>query len=602
MRKKENKERGEYYRFPVLFLALALLVACGGGGGGSDGSVAADSGEKGPIRIVYNANKLAEIERGTVLGEPELKYVFTASELNGYFIGMLNDYLPGGFKYNQIGWTLLLRPLLGSGIPDVVTKQPVAGVTAAGLKLQSLLENHYEAVCGVRIYQYNFRTVNSRGRGALSSAAISVPYGEDPKCFGARPVLVNNHGQLDDDQARSSHVRASAGESSIPTAINNAYANIIFPGAGYVMVSPDYIGFADPEENDAFIQKVQNGKDISDALRAGKTVLNHVRNAIPEEYRVWDSGKLFVTGFSEGGYQTTAAVRALEEAGVSIDAASPGGNPGAILWMFDMMAQNVGQPSILRFTPKQFLGWNDQKGGIYGLSLSGPKSNNPDIILSEVAAESFPDLPEGIVAFPRGVSFQNALNESDKAEIAEGPYYGPLVGSVSLLNLRAGQALIDDVNINPCPGSTYERGGAGHLPGVAYYSKIASPLSCTPDNPLRDVVKSNDLRDYVPHTRMLMCGSVKDGTVFYEMTEALAGYYLANGYPEENLDILELNTPMSEQQTPYQDIVEAYQSVQPLLAKLIPDQSLRASAEHVVAGVFCIASARSYFDGIMAGG
>jgi pimeloyl-ACP methyl ester carboxylesterase len=117
----------------------------------------------------------------------------------------------------------------------------------------------------------------------------------------------------------------------------------LMAAAGYIVVMPDYPGFGDSTEPHPYVTMAL-GTSVKDALAAAARALTG---------RVTSNGKIFLTGYSEGGYATMAGARALQGARVSVAAVVPGDGPYDLSGvMLDQMRNgaNVKEPAYLLYT------------------------------------------------------------------------------------------------------------------------------------------------------------------------------------------------------------------------------------------------------------
>lgn len=102
-----------------------------------------------------------------------------------------------------------------------------------------------------------------------------------------------------------------------PAGALNAYvegvAGALMASAGYIVVMPDYAGFGDSTEVHPYMHS-SLGASARDAVAAAKAALTG---------SVKPNGKVFLTGYSEGGYATLAAARAFQQAGLPVSGVVP---------------------------------------------------------------------------------------------------------------------------------------------------------------------------------------------------------------------------------------------------------------------------------------
>ena len=169
---------------------------------------------------------------------------------------------------------------------------PVADIAAALAAKESLAENVVPRY-GVTSYRLEYLTTDADGFEVRASGLVSVPQ----KPAGAQsPVLSYQHGTIFlDAEAPSSHAVASE-------------VAVVLASLGYIVVAPDYVGFgASQGTPHPYLLADASAASTVDFLTAARTWRSQAGVA--------DNGQLFLTGYSEGGYVTMAAHRALQAGG-----------------------------------------------------------------------------------------------------------------------------------------------------------------------------------------------------------------------------------------------------------------------------------------------
>lgn len=85
-----------------------------------------------------------------------------------------------------------------------------------------------------------------------------------------------------------------------------------FAGQGYIVIGADYFGMGTSKEPEGYMVKASHQQATFDMLMASRAVLAHMK---------LESPKLFIAGWSQGGFVTMAFLEKLEAAGVKVDAA-----------------------------------------------------------------------------------------------------------------------------------------------------------------------------------------------------------------------------------------------------------------------------------------
>jgi pimeloyl-ACP methyl ester carboxylesterase len=91
-----------------------------------------------------------------------------------------------------------------------------------------------------------------------------------------------------------------------------------FAGQGYVVIGADYFGMGASTEPEGYMVKGSHQQATYDMLTASRAVLDHLKVT---------SGKLFLAGWSQGGFVTMAFLERLESAGVPVQAAATASAP-----------------------------------------------------------------------------------------------------------------------------------------------------------------------------------------------------------------------------------------------------------------------------------
>jgi fermentation-respiration switch protein FrsA (DUF1100 family) len=153
----------------------------------------------------------------------------------------------------------------------------------------------FRPVYGVTSYRLEYLTSDANGQLVRASGLVSVP----DKAAGAKsPVLGYQHGTIfQDAEAPSNHAVASE-------------VAVVMASLGYIVVAPDYVGYgASLGTPHPYLLAAPSAAAVVDFLTAARTWRR--RNGVT------DNGQLFLTGYSEGGYTTMAAHRALQTSNAS---------------------------------------------------------------------------------------------------------------------------------------------------------------------------------------------------------------------------------------------------------------------------------------------
>lgn len=180
--------------------------------------------------------------------------------------------------------TALLLSACGGGNSGtaVVDADPVRGqllqkppelvsvVTAPALLLalnalanQQLLAIGGQSVCAVAVHRIRYATVGGANEATTASGAMMVPFGSDPLCRGARPILLYAHGTTTDRAFDMTKLQGDPnGEALIMAAL--------FAALGYIVIAPDYAGYGSSTlPYHPYLIADQQSKDMIDALIRG---------------------------------------------------------------------------------------------------------------------------------------------------------------------------------------------------------------------------------------------------------------------------------------------------------------------------------------------
>ena len=91
-----------------------------------------------------------------------------------------------------------------------------------------------------------------------------------------------------------------------------------FGGQGYIVIGADYFGMGSSKEPEGYMVKASHQQASYDMLLAARAVLAHLKLS---------SSKLFVSGWSQGGFVAMAFLEKLEAAGVKVDATATASAP-----------------------------------------------------------------------------------------------------------------------------------------------------------------------------------------------------------------------------------------------------------------------------------
>ena len=397
-----------------------------------------------------------------------------------------------------------------------------------------LLKLAFNPVCSVDIYHMQYETVGGQGEAASASGALMVPGGLDPSCRGARPVVLYAHGT----SAQKSYDIAANLSSGNSEAILLA---TVFASFGYIVVAPNYAGYDTSSlAYHPYLVADQQSHDMLDALAAARSALSGMGASA--------GSKLFVTGYSQGGYVALATVRAMQAAGTSVTAAGPMSGPYALSAFGDAIF--MGEPNgsaVLNFA---------LVASSYQHSYGNVYSSPTDVFSPQYAANIATLLPTTTTTsnlYAQGLLPRNAIFDSTPPA----PQYASITPATTPANL----AVVFALGFGPSPLVTnayrlnYLQDEQAHPDGGFPTTTTDMPPTGSA-NGLRQDLARNDLRNFSPSIPMLLCGGDDDPTVFYMNTQLMQGYWAVHP-PAAPVTVLDVDSAVGAND-PYGDLKNGF--------------------------------------------
>jgi acetyl esterase/lipase len=468
--------------------------------------------------------------------------------------------------------TLLYDPPFRIASLDAATFTGRISATASG---KALLAVAGTPTCGVDFYHLEYNTVGGAGETTTASGALLIPTGAAPACSGPRPIVLYAHGTQTDkttDLADITNTNNSEG----------ALIAVAFAAQGYIVIAPNYAGYdISSLSYHPFVNGDQQSKDMIDALAAGRTALPHTAAAATS-----DSGKLFVTGYSEGGYVAMATHKALQAAGAKVTAAAPMSGPYALEAFGDAIF--LGSVNIGSTVFADMIATSYQKA--YGNLFTVPTDAFDPAFAADVVG-LLPSATPLATLFAQGKLPSTALFNSTTPvtgnptldallKVPGNPVFAAGFGSPSLIINSYRVAYAADALQNP-DGAIQPRDGM--------------PLATAPQNPLRQDLARNDMRSWIPTSPMLLCGGAQDPTVFFGInTVTMRAFWSANGLPATAVTVLDVNASPGAND-PYAPLKVGFQTT---LAGILASGGQQAVFEnyHTTVAPFCTVAARGFFS------
>lgn len=426
--------------------------------------------------------------------------------------------------------------------------------------------------CAVDVWRVQYHTVGGRDEATTASTALMVPKGTDAKCTGARPVLVYDRG--------TTTVRAfDLANLSDPENGEGLLVAAVFAAQGYVVVAPNYTGYATSTlPYHPYLNADAQSKDTIDALAAARASFATAGATA--------NSKLFLTGYSQGGFVAAATHRALQAAGTAVTASAPMSGPYALTAFADaIFAGQVSASAVANFTLLA-TGYQRSYGGVY--------SSPQDVFASKYAGTIDGVLPNTTPLstlvqqgqLPANALFPDAPPSTQYASItpatqpaALAPVFAQGFGADALVTNAFRLAYLNDAQTNPDGGfPSYTNGQPPAQPSTAF----------------RQALKRDDLRTWTPTSPVLLCGGNEDPTVFWSNTLLLQRYW-AGVAPNSPVTVLDVDSPTTSGD-PYATYKDAFRLSKAATA-LTGASAVRQSYHAGLVAPFCVAAVREFFDG-----
>lgn len=385
--------------------------------------------------------------------------------------------------------------------------------------------------CDVRVEYMHYDTVDVKEGKTDATGAVFIPTGNDPSCQGARPIVLQAHGTATSQGYNFAEVGNYANEAGSRATLVAA----LFAGKGYVVISPNYAGYDKSSLSyHPYLNAKQQAHEMADALKAGRTVLTKAQ----ADTKVSDNGKLFMTGYSQGGHVVVAAQRYFEQLKEPVTAAVPISGPYAMGAFGDAVFGGNVMLGATFFAPLMARNYQIQYGDVY--------QSPADIFATPNPAETETLLPSRTLTdrqiveqgkLPVSAMFQQAPTgnaELDKLSPANPAFAYGFDPNFYAIKTSYRAAYLADMKANPDWSIPYMQG----------MTNIQPVAALTPQHGLRKALKDNDLRTYVPKSPTIMCGGNQDPMVFFDVNTGIMNNLWRNYYtnvPNTQLGMVDID-------------------------------------------------------------
>jgi acetyl esterase/lipase len=492
--------------------------------------------------------------------------------------------------------TLAENPPFRIASLNAATFQAELAGTSSGAQL---LQITGKPSCGVDFYYVKFWTVGGAGETTESSGALMVPTGAAPACSGPRPIVLYAHGTNTDKTLNIADITNTTNTEGVLIAA-------MFAAQGYIVVAPNYAGYdISTLGYHPYLNAEQQSGEMLDILAAARTALPKTLSSATT-----DSGKLFVTGYSQGGHVALATQRALQAAGATVTGVAGMSGPYAMEAFGDaLLFGNVDLGSTV-FAPLLSTSYQKAYGNIYaapsdmysatyatGIETLLPSDMSLDAIFAKGLLPQTALFDSTTPVVPGSAQLTALLSVPGSAgyplpPTAQTPLFAAGFGSPYLLNNSYRVAYALDAASNP--------DGAVPAPSAGVLLAAAAPTQ-----PLRLAFYKNDLRNgsWAPSSPTLLCGGDQDPTVFYSVNTGTMAAFWSSLVQVGLITVLDVNGTPGGNFAAFQAGFQETQAAQLLFYEsaagggLSPAaaQQLIVEGYHSAVAPFCAAAARAFF-------
>ena len=438
-----------------------------------------------------------------------------------------------------------------------------------GKELLSLL---LSPPCSIDIYHLEYETVGGQNDATSASGALMVPTGTDASCQGPRPVLVYAHGTSTDKTFNIADLtKQNNGEGLIMAAV--------FAAHGYIVVAPNYAGYdTSTLAYHPYVNADQQSKDTMDGLTAARSAFAMANTS--------DNQKLFLTGYSQGGFVAMATHRALQASGAAVTASAPMSGPYALAAFGDAIFMGEVNASATPNFNMLSTSYQHSYGNVYSNPMDAFEAkyaNGMDELLPSATdistLYSEGRLPQSAVfnSTPPAPQYASMTPATQPASLA--PVFAMGFGPDNLVTNQYRLSYLQDAQANP----------DGGFPNTTTGTPAASP-----GNALRQDLKQNDLRNWTPTAPVLLCAGDGDPTVFYLNTQLIQGYWAKNA-TVSSVTVLDIDSGVSSGE-PYADAKLAFAAAKAALQASGGTSAVLQSYHAGLVPPFCLIAVKSFFD------
>jgi hypothetical protein len=469
--------------------------------------------------------------------------------------------------------------------PPRITSMTAADFTAklqASMSGLGLLQLAGTPTCGVDVQYMQYGTVGGVNEPTHASGALLVPTGTDPKCTGARPIVLYAHATV----ITKRYNLADFTDSTNPAYSEAQLLAALYTAQGYIVVAPNYAGFdSSPLNYHPYLNADQQSKDMMDALAAAKKALPTLLSPTSA------SAKLFITGYSQGGHVAMATHRAMQAAGLPVTASAPMSGPYALAAYTDAIFYGRVPAGSTLFTPLLVSSYQKSYANLYTATsdfyeaayATGIESLVPGIYdfttvvtsgkLPQLALFSStpPDPAYAAITPPTGTGATDAL-------------FAAGFGSSNLIRNSVRLSYLLDAALNP----------DGVVPAFTTGATASNPQST-----IRQASKLNDLRGWTPAAPVLLCAGNADPTIFYSVNTQVMAALWAPQVAAQLVTVLDVDSPATGPADPFAAVKAGFATAKADTATAAGVNAVAAVTAAYHGGLvppYCNAAARGFFS------
>lgn len=324
-------------------------------------------------------------------------------------------------------------------------------MTKAQLDASGLIGLSGAAKCDVQVVPLNYVTPGVKGEASNASGVLLLPTGAN--CTGPAPLVAYAKGT--DVQKNRTLANPADSETGLLAAM--------YAGQGYAVVATDYLGFAKSAYSyHPYLHAASEATSVIDSIRAARNAAKVLNASL--------NGKVMLTGYSQGGHASMATHREIEKNLSGEITVVAGAHLAGPYNLSGSIASGAAIAGYQYFVPYFITAWQKIYGNLYTSVTAAFKTPYSGWI------ETL--LPSSTLNFETLVST------------------GPAAGQFWLAGAL--------------PGEQTPAGARDAMFQAAYIADITTNLNT---NPVVAAAKQNDLLDWSPKSKVLLCGGSGDPTV-----------------------------------------------------------------------------------------